>query len=120
MMKARTAVWVLAASFALGVTGLRAADTTMTGRVTDTMCGATHSAKGKTDAECVADCIKMGDDFAIVVKDAGKDKVITLTSVSDANKAALLKLAGKDAKVTGTVTGDKMTVTKVEAVPVIK
>ena len=70
-------------------------------------------------AECTIECAKTGD-LALVVKDAGKDKVITLTGVSAVNKAALLKLAGKNAKVTGTVTGDQMTVTKVEAATVVK
>ena len=120
-MKARIAALAIATAITLGVTALSAADTTMTGKVTDAMCGAGKHAMGKTDAECVKACVDGG--LAIIVtdtKDATKTKVVTLTGVSDKDKATLLTLAGKNAKITGTVTGDKMTVTKVEAVPAPK
>ena len=108
LMKVFVATLAVAAVFAVGMAGLRAADTTLTGKVSDATCGAKHM-QGMSDADCVKECVKKGA-YALVVK----DKVYTLTA-TDAQKADLLKLAGKNAKVTGAVDGMKMTVTKVEA-----
>ena len=108
----RIATWTCAAMLTLGLAGLRAADTTLTGKVSDGMCGAGKH-MGGTDADCVNSCAKTSG-YVLVVKDNGKDKIYKLT-VKDAQKAELARLAAKDAKVTGAVAGDKITVTKIEA-----
>ena len=80
---------------------------TMTGVVTDSMCGATH--KMPDAAKCTAACVKGGSKYALLVG----GQVITLEGGSAAD---LQKLAGQKASVTGTMSGkDAMTVTKVEA-----
>ncbi len=47
---------------------------TLTGVVTDSMCGASHMMPGKSAAECTRECVKGGSDYALLV---GK-KVYTL------------------------------------------
>lgn len=81
--------------------GMFAADKpqTFTGTVSDTMCGAHHTMMpGKPDADCVRACVKAGSDYALVV---GK-KVYTLKG----DNAQIDKLAGQQATVTGSVSGN--------------
>lgn len=83
---------------------------TFTGEVSDSMCGAKHGMSDK--AACTRACVKKGSNYALVVG----DKVYTLQSSDDATKAKLDKLAGENAKVTGTASGDTIQVSKVSAV----
>jgi hypothetical protein len=39
---------------------------TLTGTVSDAMCGAHHMMQGKTAAQCTRECVKQGSDFALV------------------------------------------------------
>ncbi len=78
---------------------------TLTGVVSDSMCGAKHMAKDKSPAECARMCVKQGMKYALV---AG-DKVYTL----DGHEAELDKLAGARATVKGNVAGDVVTVASV-------
>ena len=90
--------------------GLFAADKpqTLTGTVSDTMCGAHHTMMpGKPDADCVRECVKAGTDYALVVG----DKVYTLKG----DKAAIDKFAGQQATVTGTVSGTVVQATSISA-----
>jgi len=43
---------------------------TLTGTVSDAMCGAHHMMQGATAAQCTRECVKQGSDFALV--SAGK------------------------------------------------
>ena len=83
---------------------------TLTGTVSDSMCGAHHMAKDKTPAECTRTCVKQGTKYALVI---GK-KVYTL----EGHEAELDKLAGKKAAVKGKVSGE--TVAVQSAVPAMK
>jgi len=47
---------------------------TLTGTVTDAMCGAHHMMQGASAAQCTRECVKQGSDFALV----GGGKVYTL------------------------------------------
>ena len=78
---------------------------TLTGVVSDAMCGAAHMMKGKSDAECTRLCVKEGSKYALVV---GK----TVYSL-DGDVADLDKYAGQKVMVTGTVTGETMAVKSV-------
>ncbi len=80
---------------------------TLTGLISDTMCGATYMDKKKTAAECTRECIKNGSDYALVV---GKN-VYTLKGDRD----QFDKLAGKGAVVRGTVKGSTITVESVHS-----
>lgn len=91
-------------------TGTSAATRTLTGTVSDSMCGAHHMAKDKSAAECTRTCVKQGTKYALVV---GK-KVYTL----EGHEAELDKLAGMKAMVKGKVSGE--TVAVESAVPAMK
>ena len=84
-----------------------AAPKTLTGTVSDSMCGAHHMAKDKSPAECTRECVKKGTKYALVV---GK-KVYTL----DGHEAELDKLAGERATVKGSVMGEMVMVESVAA-----
>lgn len=78
---------------------------TLTGVISDSMCGASHMAKDKTPAECTRMCVKDGQKYALV---AGS-KVYTL----EGHESELDKFAGEKATVKGTVNGKTMTVDSV-------
>src|SRR5258707_14939046 len=84
-----------------------AAPKTLTGTVSDSMCGAHHMAKDKSAAECTRECVKKGMNYALIVG----TKVYTL----DGHEADLGKLAGERATVKGSVTGETVTVESVAA-----
>ncbi len=78
----------------------------LTGVVSDSMCGAKHMMEGK-EADCLRACVKQGSKYALVVG----DKVYTLEGHSD----ELGKLANQKVKVTGAVKGDTVEVSSVKA-----
>lgn len=80
---------------------------TLTGQVGDAMCGRSHMMPGKSEAECTRACIKEGSKYALIVG----DKVYTL----EGKTGGLDEFAGKSATVTGTLKGQTMTVSSVEA-----
>ena len=81
---------------------------TLTGQVSDAMCGAKHQMPGDA-AGCTRACIKHGSKYALVVG----DKVYTLESSDKATLDQLNDLAGASAKVTGDVSGDTIAVKSV-------
>jgi len=99
------AMLVLAGGMTLGF----AADKqqTLTGTVSDSMCGAKHQMPGSA-AACTRACIGHGAKYALVVG----SKVYTLEG---GDQAALDKLAGEKATVKGTVSGDTVNVMSVSA-----
>lgn len=83
-------------------------DQTFVGNISDAMCGLKHGMEGKTDAECTLGCVKMGSKF--VLADTAAQKVYQL---SDQKKPEAF--AGKKVKVTGTLKGDTIEVSSIEA-----
>lgn len=82
---------------------------TYEGVVTDTRCGAKHSAAiGKTAADCSRACVHGGAEFALV----DGDRVYPL----DGELMVLKRLAGLRVKVVGTLNGDRLTVASVAAI----
>lgn len=94
----------------MGAIPALAATQTLTGKVTDSMCGAKHH-EGIPPAECVRACVKHGAHYALLVG----DKVYTLDTENQAEKDELSKLAWENARVTGTVSGDTVSVASVRA-----
>lgn len=78
---------------------------TLTGTLTDTMCGAKHMMKNTTDKDCAVGCVKMGAKYGLIEG----DQVYEL----DGKESELEKLAGAKAKITGTVDGKKLHVSAV-------
>lgn len=94
----------LAATLAIGAVGLLGADQSWTGTISDSMCGASH---GSTPAkQCTTGCVKKGAKYVIVVG----DKVY---GISNQTAPGLAKYAGDSVKVTGTMSGDTITVSKI-------
>jgi hypothetical protein len=92
--------------------GVAAGNTqTFTGKVSDAMCGAAHMEKGIAPADCVRACVLKGAKYALVVG----DKVYTLDTSDKAALDQLNKLAWEQATVTGTATGDTISVKSVTA-----
>ncbi len=81
------------------------AEKTLTGIVSDAMCGKTHAMKGETPAQCTRMCVKGGSAFALVVG----DKVYTLRGSS----SSLYKYAGQKVILKGTMQGDTVLVESV-------
>lgn len=106
----RVAVTVLALGLA-ALPSLAAGKTqTLTGEVSDAMCGAKHQMPGAA-AECTRACVKHGSNYALVVG----DKVYTLETSDQGALDKLDKLAGGKAKVSGEVNGTTITVKSVTA-----
>ena len=83
---------------------------TLTGEVSDAMCGAKHEMPGKA-ADCTRGCIKHGSKYALIVG----DQVYTLETSDKTALDKLNDLAGAKAKVTGDVEGTTITVKSVAA-----
>lgn len=89
-----------------------AATMTMTGMISDNMCGASHAKMMamhkdiKTDRDCTMGCVKAGAKYVLVSD--GK-----VYNISNQSLAALQKDAGESVSVTGDVNGDTITVKKV-------
>jgi len=104
-----TAIILLACGMG-AVPALCAETQTLTGKVTDSMCGAKHK-EGIPPADCVRACVKHGAHYALLVG----DKVYTLDTENQAENTELNKLAWENARVSGTVNGDTVAVTSVTA-----
>ena len=104
---------VMALSTGLAVVpGMAAGSTqTFTGQVSDAMCGAKHMEGGIAPAACVRACVQKGTKYALVVG----DKVYALDTSDQAALDNLNKLAWEEAKVTGTATGETISVKSVTA-----
>jgi len=105
-MKNRTKL-VAALLFALGSTVAVAQQQSLTGTLTDSMCGTSHIAKDKTPAECTRMCVKDGMKYALAVD----KKLYTL----EGHEAELAKLAGQKVTVKGTTNDGTVTVQSVVA-----
>ena len=102
------ALTFVAAGFALSASLVVAqADQTLTGTVTDAMCGKKHMMQGKTPAQCTRECVKSGSDYALVVG----DKIYILKG----DKAAIDKFAGANVVVKGKTSGSTVTVESIKA-----
>jgi hypothetical protein len=81
---------------------------TLTGQVSDSMCGARHQMPGDP-AACARACLRNGSKFALVVG----AKVYTLETSDKATFEKLFELAGSSAKITGDVDGGTIVVKSV-------
>ena len=84
-----------------------AAEQTLKGVISDSMCGRKHMMPGKTDAQCVHECITAKSKYALVTS----DKIYTLQG----SAADFEKLAGKQVSVSGDVDGTNLKVTRISA-----
>jgi hypothetical protein len=99
-MKKTLALFAIFASFSF-------ADS-ITGFVGDSMCGAKHKGATAADTKCASGCIKKGDK-AVLVTSEGK-----VYTIDDAGQKKVASFVGKTATVTGSVSGDSITVDSVK------
>ena|ERR1700687_3435845 len=108
MFSAKT-ILVLAATALLGTVSIlgqtSGAEKTLTGVVSDAMCGQTHMMKDKPDADCLRYCVKQGNKYALVV---GKSVYILEGHEAERDKYAVKKVTVK-----GTLKGETLTVESV-------
>jgi hypothetical protein len=89
---------------------VHAASQTIDGIVSDSMCGNKHMMPGKTDAQCVQECVKSGSSYALVVG----DKVYALAGMPQ----SVAPFAGKRVHVEGNLKDNTITVTSIsDAMP---
>jgi hypothetical protein len=80
---------------------------TLTGTVSDTMCGAKHMMTNVSPAECTRACVKQGSDYALVTG----GKVYTLKG----DTKQIDKYAGQTVTVSGKLSGPTLTVSAISA-----
>jgi hypothetical protein len=115
MLMTLTVAMLLAAPGAFAATG------TWTGKISDSMCGASHakmaaqhSGTGKvSDADCTEACVKAGGKYVF----ASGGKVYTIANQDDKD---LAMNAGKTVRLTGDMQGTSITVSKVAMMPTKK
>jgi hypothetical protein len=84
-----------------------AASQTLTGTVTDTMCGQKHMTAGKSDADCTRECMKSKGSwsYGLVVG----NRVYSLSG----DQKQFDSFAGKRVQVTGELTADRIAVQQI-------
>ena len=104
MLTRTSAVVVLVTFTFLTLYSFAEAPQTLTGTVTDSMCGKKHMSPGKSDADCTRECMKSKGDwtYGLVVG----DRVYRLSG--DAKQ--LDSFAGKRVRLTGDLTANTITV----------
>ncbi len=97
----------------LGAMSASAADQTWTGKISDSMCGAKHNtsaehgAKKMSDRDCTLACVKDHNAKYVFVS-GGK-----LYNIGNQDFGALQEHAGHTVKLTGEMSGDTITVSKI-------
>ena len=99
------ALAIISAIMIPAIQQLHAASQTFNGVVTDSMCGKKHMLPGKTDAQCVQECIKSGSSYALVVG----DKVYTLSG----KPQSIAPFAGKRVHVQGSLKDTTIAITSI-------
>ncbi len=96
----------LVAALLVLIASAMAATQTLTGVVTDDMCGRKHAMMpGKPDSECIRACVKAGSKYALLSGDK--------TYVLKGDAKQLDALAGKKVKVSGGVSGTTVAVSTI-------
>jgi hypothetical protein len=97
----------------LGAMSIYAADQTWTGKISDSMCGAKHNTsaehagKKMSDRDCTLACVKEHNAKYVFVS-GGK-----VYNVGNQDFAALQEHAGHTVKLTGEMSGDTITISKI-------
>src|SRR5438876_8213762 len=98
---------VIAVFYSLGALSVWAAPQTLTGQISDSMCGKSHAGMGemgKNPKECTMGCVKAGGKYVFVSGDKVYD-------IKNQNFAALVANAGANVQLTGDVAADGKTIT---------
>jgi hypothetical protein len=96
---------LISATMIPAIQQLHAASQTIDGVVTDSMCDKKHMMPGKSDAQCVQECIKDGSSYALVVG----AKVYKLA----AKPQTIAPFAGKHVHIQGDLKDNTITITSI-------
>jgi hypothetical protein len=99
---------ILASALSLSLGSFGAFADTISGYISESGCGAKHSAVSDANTKCIQGCLKKGSD-AVLVSD-GK-----VYKFDDASKDKAKALAGKEVSVDGSISGDMVTATAISA-----
>lgn len=109
----KTSIFALALMSGIMIPAIQqvhAASQTIDGIVSDSMCGKKHMMPGKTDAQCIQECIKSGSSYALVAS----NEVYTLAG----KPQTIAPFAGKRVHVEGNLKDNTITITSIsEAMP---
>ena len=106
MKKNPLAVLTILTALVLSVTiQSHAATQTLNGIISDSMCAKKHMMPGKSDAECIKECVKAGSKYVLVVG----DKTYTLNG----KLPTIAALAGKHVQVKGDVNQNAINVSEI-------
>lgn len=84
-----------------------------TGRLSDSMCGAAHQARGgaATDRQCIFECLKSLAKYVLV------DQNSKVLPIANQDFAGFPLYAGRMVRLTAELTGNALVVSKIEAIP---
>jgi len=106
MKKTQILTFVLASTcMASGIQQIHAATQSLDGVISDSMCTKKHMMPGKTDAQCIQECVKGGASYVLVVG----SKVYTLA----AKPQTVAPFAGKHVHIEGGIKDNAITVTSI-------
>ncbi|HWK10151.1 MAG TPA: hypothetical protein VNR64_08875 [Vicinamibacterales bacterium] len=105
-------VTLMAAAILMSAAPLFAAEKTLNGTISDSMCGAKHASAAEHgtqegDADCTKSCVEKGAKYVFVSN--GK-----IYQIANQDFAALKDHAGHKVALTGEMKGDSITVSKIE------
>jgi hypothetical protein len=118
---------VLLAAFAVvavEVNGVGAEERTLRGKISDSLCGASHAAMAAkqgskiSDRDCVIACLSYSTENSpklVFVGDGGK-----VYRIVNQKFAGLLRHTGEPVSVTGDVDGDALTISKLDVVTIAR
>lgn len=104
----KTPIFTLALMLAAmipAVQQVHAATQTIDGVISDTMCGRNHMIQGKTDEQCIAECMKGKVSYALLTS----NKIYTLAGKSQ----MFAPFAGKQVHIEGSIKNNTITVTAI-------
>ena len=108
------------ACLAMDVRATRAETVTLSGTISDSLCGASHKAMAEkqgskiSDRDCVIACLNYSTENSprlVVVEKSGK-----VYQIVNQKFPGLIRRAGEPLRITGDVSGTTVTITSVEAV----
>lgn len=114
-MKKLFALTFVVVSASLALLSAQQAPQVWTGRISDSMCGASHQTKAAagslTERECMFECIKALAKYVLV------DPNNQVIPIANQDLAGLPLYAGRLVRLTGDMKGDGLAVSKIEAIP---
>ena len=123
-MKTVVALLVAVVCAGFGVDSASGEERTLVGKVSDSLCGASHAAMAAkqgskiSDRDCVIACLNYSTENSpklVFVAEAGQ-----VYQIANQKFAGLIRRAGDRMAITGDVSGTTVTVTKLEAAPARK